>query len=147
MKIALTVALVLALVLVAGAAYFRLAPSDPARWHIDPRTAADPGPTGDLRRLRFDVAPDAAMAAFDAVALSEPRVVRLAGSPTEGHVTYVARSRVFGFPDYITVQAVADGAGSELVILSRLRFGGSDLGVNAARMDRWAQALSARLSS
>jgi uncharacterized protein (DUF1499 family) len=53
-------------------------------------------------------------------------------------VTYVTRSRVMGFPDYTTVRQ----AGDMVEIYGRLRFGKSDLGVNAARIDRWLRRLA-----
>jgi len=53
-------------------------------------------------------------------------------------ITYVTRSRVFGFPDYTTVRQ----AGPQLEIYGRLRFGRSDLGVNAARIDGWLQSFA-----
>ncbi len=130
-----------ALILVAvGLAWIRLAPSDPARWHTDPADGAT-GPGGHLAHATLPLPPEAALAALDAVAMAEPRTLRLAGSPAEGRITWVSRSRVFGFPDYITAAAAPDGDGAALVIYSRLRFGQSDLGVNAARVGRWLAAL------
>lgn len=119
----------------AAVASVRLAPSDPAEWHIDPLTADDPGMGGVL--LRHPVAAEGALQRFDASLMAEPRVTRLAGSEAEGRVTYVARTKWVGFPDYITV-TYAEGA---LLILSRLRFGQSDLGVNAARLERVLERL------
>lgn len=111
--------------------YVRLAPSDPARWHVDPREASDPGRAGTLQRRVGD------LAGFDRAVAAEPRMTLLAGGPQEGRATYVARSLVWGFPDYVSV--AEDGA--DLVILSRLRFGGSDLGANAARLERLFQRM------
>ncbi len=122
--------LLLVLVMV-FAAYIRLAPSNPERWHVDPSDAIDPGRGGVLHQVTGD------LAAFDAIIQAAPRVRVLAGSVATGHITYVTRSRGLGFPDYITVKQV----GPDLVILSRLRFGRSDLGVNAARLFRWLEPL------
>ncbi|KMW57563.1 hypothetical protein AIOL_002528 [Candidatus Rhodobacter oscarellae] len=130
----------IALVL-AFAAYVRLAPSDPTRWHVDPVAAKDPGQAGALIRHAVPLSPTEALAVFDALVQPAVRTARLAGSVEEGRVTYVARSLVMGFPDYITATAVPTETGSELVILSRLRFGRSDLGVNRARLQRWLQQL------
>lgn len=133
----------LAVVLAAAgfAAWVRLAPSDPARWHTDP-VAGVAGPNSAVARLRLPLPPEAALAALDAVALAGPRTVRLAGSPAEGRITWVTRSRLMGFPDYTTAAALPEGEGGSLVILfARSRFGRSDLGVNAARLDRWIAAL------
>ncbi len=137
MKLLLVLLLTVALVL----AYIRLAPSDAARWHVDPAEASDPGAGGVLMRHAMDVPPDAAMRSFDEVASEAPRTRLLAGSVAAGHVTYVSRTKWIGFPDYITVKAVAAESGSDLVILSRLRFGRSDLGVNRVRLEDWLQRL------
>ena len=124
-------AAVIVVLSILGLAYVRLAPSDPARWHVDPTLAVDPGNRGVLRR------DPVAIADFDRIARAWPRVEVLAGSVAEGHITYVVRSRVFGFPDYIS----AKQEGEDLAILSRLRFGGSDLGVNRSRLDQWLYGL------
>jgi hypothetical protein len=120
----------LAVTLLIAAALVRLAPSDPERWHIDPATAPDPEAGGVKTRVTYNV-PDA-LARFEAALMAEPRITLLAGTPEEGRMTFVARSLVMGFPDYITVSR----EDTELVILSRLRFGRSDLGVNRARLER-----------
>ena len=88
------------------AAYIRLAPSNPDRWHVDPSVASDPEHGGVLRKVVGD------LATLDAVIKTAPRVRILAGAVAEGHITYVTRSRVLGFPDYITVKEF----GPELVI-------------------------------
>ncbi len=56
-------------------------------------------------------------------------------------ITYVQRSRVFGFPDYLTVKAVVMDGGAGLIIWSRARYGRSDFGVNRARVEAWLAAL------
>lgn len=141
--------LVLLVAIIGMLAYIRLAPSDPARWHVDPLTAADPG-EGGVRLVPPDApvlatTPEALMELFDTIALAEPRVTRLAGSVAEGHVTYVARTRIMGFPDYISVRALPSEGGATLAVISRLRFGRSDMGVNRARLDRWMAELGERV--
>ncbi len=120
-------------------AYIRLAPSDPLRWHVDPESAPDPG-AGGIRigpgEITSALEPGALLAAFDAAVRAEPRVEVLAGAPGTDHVTYILRSRVMGFPDYLTAKVLPHDTGSTLVVLSRLRFGSSDMGVNAARLRR-----------
>jgi hypothetical protein len=120
--------------------YVRLAPSDPARWNTDPAQGVA-GLNSAVERVVLPMPPAEALAAFDAAAMAEPRTVRLAGSVAEGRITYVSRSRLWGFPDYTTVAAVPEGAGTALVIWGRARFGQGDLGVNAARIGRWVAAL------
>ena len=129
--------------LVAVAGYVRLAPSDPARWHVAP--VAD-GPWGEVvatdgsasLRLGPDRGdPTALLARLDAIALATPRTTRLVGSPAEGRITWVTRSALWGFPDYTTAEARPDG----LYVLARLRFGRGDMGVNAARLQDWLSRL------
>ncbi|SLN11902.1 DUF1499 domain-containing protein [Ruegeria meonggei] len=128
MKIALW--LVLGLVFAIGA-YIRLAPSDPARWHIAPQVEADKDLKGGVMRV-VETGPDG-LARLDALAQVTPRTSVLAGSVDDGMITYVTRTKVIGFPDYTTAQQDGD----TLRIYGRLRFGGSDFGVNKAQIDAW----------
>lgn len=132
-------------------AVVRLAPSDPAEWHVDP---TDPALSsgeghallradGDLQSPVFDMTPEALLAALNEIADATPRTRVLAGSVEEGQITYLTRSLIWGFPDYTSVRAIPAGDGAELVAYARLRFGGSDMGVNAARLQDWLSALSA----
>lgn len=138
-------------VLAALAAFVRLAPVDPDRWHVDlVAFARDLGndPAQELQvgtnsaSIRIAGDPDVLMARIarlDEVARATARTQRIAGDPAQGWVTYETRSLIFGFPDYTTAQ-VTDGA---LVILARSRFGGRDWGVNAARLRDWLLRLQA----
>lgn len=130
-------------------AYIRLAPSDPARWHVDPLAAEDPGEGGVLLAPPaapvLATTPETLMELFDSIAMAEPRVTRLAGGVAEGHATYVARSLVMGFPDYVSVRTLPAEGGATLAVVSRLRFGQSDMGVNRARLDRWMAELGERV--
>jgi uncharacterized protein (DUF1499 family) len=74
---------------------------------------------------------------LDVIIRATPRTHVLAGTPESGMITYVTRSAVFGFPDYTTLRR----AGDQLEIYGRLRFGKSDLGVNATRIDGWLMRL------
>ncbi|MCE8518175.1 DUF1499 domain-containing protein [Ruegeria pomeroyi] len=120
---------------VLGLAWIRLAPSDPARWHRVPQVTADRDMRGGVLR-RVETGADG-LARFDTIARTAPRTRVLAGSVTEGMVTYVTRTRVFGFPDYTTARQQGD----LLLIHARNRFGRSDLGVNRARVEQWLAAL------
>jgi hypothetical protein len=46
-----------------------------------------------------------------------------------------------GFPDYVTAEVSQTPAGTRLDIVSRLRFGTVDFGVNAARLKDWLSQL------
>jgi len=76
---------------------------------------------------------------LDKIIRDTERTSHLAGTLEEGMVTYVTRSKLWGFPDYATVWV----SEQDLVIHSRLRFGGGDTGVNRARVDNWLSKLPA----
>ena len=144
------VVLIILLLSVAGIMlYVRLAPSDPDRWHVEPADAPDPERRGVKRVFELEGTPSDVLTAFDAVAVGHPRVSRLAGDFETGHITYIARSRIWGFPDYVTVKAESTSGGetTTFYVLSRLRFGGSDTGVNQARMTKWMADVGSRLGS
>ncbi|WP_342747272.1 DUF1499 domain-containing protein [Oceaniglobus roseus] len=138
-------------VIVAALAYVRLAPSDPARWNVDPLSVEAPEGNGWLVRPEggnaagevFACAPEVLLEELDRIAMNSARTRRLAGSVAEGQITYVSRSRVFGFPDYTTVSSLATAGGSTPVLFGRQRFGMRDLGVNEARVKEWLAALGA----
>lgn len=120
------------LVLVAGLAiYVRVAPSDPQRWHEMPDDVTDRDLEGGA--MRVVAAQEGDLARLHGIIMDTPRTSVLAGSVEEGMITYVTRSKVFGFPDYTTVEQ----AGGEIRLYGRLRFGKSDMGVNAKRVDGW----------
>ena len=132
----------------AGAAYIRLAPSDPARWNTPPNVYAfDHGAaSGEVIALGNGAAlflgpqsgaPADLLARLDAIAMATPRTTRLAGSLAQGQITWVTRSALWGFPDYTTAQVREAG----LYIHARLRFVKSDMGVNAARLRDWHSKL------
>lgn len=128
--------------------YIRLSVADPAEWHADlvahrPANLV-PNPSPALTVLEngafIDLsAPDpaAVLAKFAAIALAAPRTQVFAGSVAEGHVTFVTRSLLWGFPDFTTAQITPGG----LTIWARQRFGRGDLGVNGARLKGWLAGL------
>lgn len=128
------------------ALWVRLAPDDVSRWHLDPATitasgAANafivkPGGEGaDIASPIYPETPEALLARFRVVALSQPRVRVL--SEADGFLTLIERSKLMRFPDYISVRAVAVDGGSALNIFSRARYGSEDAGVNRARVLAW----------
>ncbi len=115
-------------------AYIRLAPSDPVRWHVAPEDAERDLKGGVVRVV--ETGPDG-LARLDKIARATPRTSVLAGSLEEGMITYITRTKVFGFPDYTTVQLDGD----TLRIYARLRFGRKDFGVNRDRVTQWLALL------
>jgi uncharacterized protein (DUF1499 family) len=142
-------------ILAAGLAlalYIRLAPNDAALWHVQVADASSPIPGPCVEQIRtvpkgaratclLPGTPAEILAKLDTIALATPRTTRLAGSPDEGRITWVSRSRLLGYPDYITAEASPTPQGSRLDIFSRQRYGSGDWGVNAARLTAWLAQL------
>lgn len=150
MKTILYVLSFLAVAALALTLYIRLAPSDPAIWHVTiaDHPPATPGPCADQIRTEANGAratcllpqdPATVLATLDKIALATPRTIRLATS--DGLTTWITRSRLMGFPDYTTAQVQGSPQGTRLDIHARQRFGGNDLGVNTARLQAWLAAL------
>ena len=143
-------AIALVVLVVAGMAWIRLAPSDPARWHEDPRLVTRPSSPnfhlirmvdGDEMPRVLQMTPEALAAQIDAIA-REDGAEMIAGSVAAGHMTYLSRTALMGYPDYTSILIEPAGEGAMLLAFARSRFGHSDLGVNRARITRWTQALS-----
>lgn len=140
--------------LLGAMAYVRLAPSDPAKWHVDLEkdrpavmsfTLMPPGTdmvrslTGGAYADLFSTSETAIdlLKKLDAVASATPRTTRLAGSVEDGRITWITRSALWGFPDYTTAQVTTGG----MTLYARLRFGREDFGVNAKRLSDWLSRL------
>jgi len=123
--------------------WVRLAPDAPDRWqNVESSNSVGDWPSpGSFEAVRR--AEPGALPALHAIIMATTRTKLLSGTLQEARLTYVSRSRVFGFPDYTTVWQT----GSELHIFGRLRFGRSDLGVNRARIEGWLAEMPATLVS
>lgn len=134
-------------------AYIRLAPSDPARWHEDPRLVTRPTTPnfhlirmvgGDAMPRVYQMAPADLARRIDEIARADGAEL-LAGSVEGQHMTYLTRTRLMGYPDYTSVLIESAGEGAMLLAFARARFGHSDMGVNRARLDRWLDGLERSL--
>ena len=150
----------LAVLLSIASAYgvINLADDDPARWNLDPAEvvrsgrpndflAAPPGVTRarvDIDTEVYSVAPAMLLERFAAAALSQPRVKLLDAAPDADVLTFVQRSAIIGFPDYVSVRAVPVEGGSALIVYSRSRYGHGDFGVNHARVVAWLALMDQR---
>jgi hypothetical protein len=137
-------------------AWIRLAPDDASEWHVDPLVAPTSGRANAWWVVTDGLgvespdgrAPSYATSAVDlarsieAFFLAQPSTSILAGSADHLWSTYVQRSRLFGFPDYISLRVVElDDGGSGIAVWSRSRYGHSDLGVNRGRVEKLLAAL------
>ena len=105
-------------------------------------------PAPDLVTRSYRLPAASLLAAVDAVALAQPRVFALPVRPeAPWRRDYVARSRMFNFPDLVAAEVLPRDGASGLVLWSRSVYGRSDLGANRARLVAWLAALDARLGS
>lgn len=152
MKILMALAVLILIVAAGAMAFVRLAPVDPALWHIAlnprPQDIASPSPDkittlpngGYIDLIATPDQTQALLARLDSIALASPRTRRIAGSAETGRITWESRSLIWGFPDYTTAEATLQG----VTLFARQRFGKGDLGVNAARISGWIAALGPR---
>lgn len=75
---------------------------------------------------------------FLSVVIAEPRVTHSFADEAGLYDDFVSRSRVFRFPDLVSVRFLdLKGGQSTLALYSRSVYGRSDLGVNRARSLAW----------
>ncbi|NIA70806.1 DUF1499 domain-containing protein [Pelagibius litoralis] len=126
----------------------------PEDWHVDPVTIEKPDTEnhfllrpqgGDGPAPVFQASPDAVVIALQEVIDETPRATVIDGSPGARHMTILVRSKLVGFPDFVTVKVLAADSGTAIAIFSRSQYGKSDLGVNKARVENWVKALETRL--
>ena len=94
----------------------------------------------------FDVPAEELQVAWDDMVAGQPRTQVLRRDVTNMEVDYVQRSRLFRFPDIVTVRFIpVDDTHSTLAIYSRSVYGKGDMGVNHARIDDWLAKLKAKV--
>ncbi len=155
----IAIVLLVAAVVLGLMAYTRTLDHDVAQWHVDPLVAPKPSTPNSYRigpeetvefdaiAPVFDVPASELGATFDDVATQDDSVEIVAGSAEDGWVTYVQRSALFAFPDYISVRFIdVEGDRSTLAVFSRSRIGRSDLGVNKKRVIDWMSEVESALS-
>ena len=102
----------------------------------------------DLEMPVFPVPVDRLREAVMALANREPRTTLRHLDEDASQAEFEQVSRVFRFPDRITVAFIAVDAGhSTLAIYSRARIGYADFGVNKRRVHRWRHALARELGA
>ena len=90
----------------------------------------------------FELPVEALRDRWMAMIATQPRVTEEAAKPGDLQFDFVQRSKVFSFPDTITVRFIPRGeTGSSLAIFSRSHYGYDDFGANQKRVDAWLSAL------
>lgn len=149
-RVLIWIALALLVAFIAFAVYVRAAGDDAKVWHVDPVSVTEHGaendfivtPTGegaDMASPVFDMAPDKLLERFRTVAMAAPRTTIL--GERDGFATFVQRTKLMAYPDYISVRAVAVEGGSALHVYSRSRYGKRDFKVNEKRVLSWLNRL------
>ncbi len=96
----------------------------------------------------YDVPVAALRAAWVKVVAAAPRVTVRGEDPQAQTIDYVQRSALLRYPDLVTAEFIALGAGqSTLAVYSRSIYGRSDFGVNEKRVTDWLAKLDAALKS
>lgn len=126
----------------------RLVPVDSEEFHEDPAEA-------DTRRSevrligreapRYPVDAETMLETLKSIATNSWHVAVAEGSVDEGMITFVARSKLLGFRDFITVKGTDEAGGSKLAVFARPRVNGYDWGANVRRLDRWLAELEETL--
>lgn len=135
MTILFYLVLALAALFIAFAIWVRVAPTDPAAWHVNPAEAARPSSPNWAEVDRVVDATPEVVAARIADHASREGAVLIAGDAMFG--TYEARTRLMRYPDYVSIRLTPEGDGTRVQAFSRSRFGYGDGGVNRARLRRW----------
>lgn len=135
MTILLNVALALAVLFIAFAVWVRIAPTDPAIWHVNPAEASRPTSPNWAEADRVIPVPLETVAARIAERARAEGARLIAGDESYG--TWEARTRLMRYPDYVSIRLTAEAEGTRVQAFSRSRFGYGDGGVNRARLRRW----------
>ncbi|MBY8975647.1 DUF1499 domain-containing protein [Rhodobacteraceae bacterium NNCM2] len=128
-------------------------PIDAGKWHVDPEIAIRPdrpnnviaAPVGasvaaEIPSPVVASSPEDLLTRFGEIALAQPRVSEIS-TPGDPYRTFVQRSALMGYPDFISVKAVPVDGGAALIVYSRSQYGHSDFGVNQARVNEWLSKL------
>lgn len=133
------------------ALYVRFAPNDVAEVHRDP---VSEGASGQNMAVLappdapvYDVTPERLFALLEGVVIDTPRVEKVAEGPDPLHASYISRTPLMGYPDYVSLRVISVEGGASFAIWSRSRFGRSDFGLNAARIERWREELENALGA
>ncbi len=116
----------------------------PRRWLVLP-AGFQAEATPDQESPVFQAGRDAVIQAFRETGLAAPRTTLTRESG--GQIEIVQKSAVFGFPDYVTAQAVETPQGTGLCLYSRAAMGRYDFNVNRKRAEAWLQETASRLST
>lgn len=128
--------------------YIRFAPSSVAKWHVAPNIATSSGKPNEYqlvgnKAVTFDLSASNLSKIVHEYVENQPNITKLEETPEKGLLTFIQRSKIMGYPDYITISILPISENqAQLEILSRSRFGYSDLGTNRKRVDMWVMGIT-----
>jgi uncharacterized protein (DUF1499 family) len=132
--------------------FIRISPMPASTWHVDPATVTRPTTPnyflmrdgdGDVAALRVSGTVADVADRLNAIAGASPRTRLVGGSIQAGHVTYMQRSLLMGFPDALSLR-LTQSEEDEVIVqaFARARFGSSDFGVNRTWVTSWLSQLA-----
>ena len=129
-------------------AYIRLSKVEQSIWHLDPDSISNVNINNSFllnyankgtKTFNLDV--NALFNILNNIIIND-NCEKVFGDINLGLITYVCRSKMFGFPDYVSINFKNLGVNkSSLSIFSRSRFGWYDFGKNKQRVQKWLTEL------
>ncbi len=112
-----------------------------------PQRAAYPGVQPVLLELEGDEAYQLVLKAVQAMGWKIVDQSPPGGRAGLGHVDAIARTLIMGFPDDITIRVAPLAGQTKIDVRSVSRYGRNDFGVNARRIERFAEELQTQLDA
>lgn len=133
-------------------AYIRLSKVEQSIWHLDPDNITNINTNNSFLlnyankgTETFNLEVNTLFNNLNKIILND-NCEKVFGDINLGLITYVCRSKVFGFPDYVSINFKnLDINKSSLSIFSRSRFGRYDFGKNKQRIQKWLTELKKSL--
>jgi len=98
----------------------------------------------DLKSPEFPFNVQSLIKKWEIMIASQPRIKLIIKDGSKNQWIYVQRTKLFRFPDYITVQFIPLGDNqSTLILYSASKYGYYDFGVNESRVIKWLELLNA----
>ncbi|MEM8988548.1 MAG: DUF1499 domain-containing protein [Pseudomonadota bacterium] len=121
-------------------------PSSPNTYLVCTAEVCEAAPF-DRQSPVFEAPAEAVKDAWFAMISDQPRITNGAADDATLQYEFIQRSRLFRFPDTVTVRFVPLEAGrSTLAVYSRSKYGYGDMGANKRRVENWLSALEAMLA-
>ena len=128
--------------------YIRLSKVDQTIWHLDPDAINYNYENNSILlnyanngQENFDIDVNSLFNHLNKIIIND-KCKKVFGGINFGLITYECRSKVFGFPDYVSISfKELEIDKSAISIFSRSRFGKRDFGKNKQRIQKWVTEL------